>query len=1380
MNSIFKKTIWFFFAALAFVPGLLLAAVTINSVKLSNTTPAPGDVIGVTVTYCETAGINTYFIVALDTSNFTTIQTCPNPKERFLVDGGNLPVGPLSPMTSTRNDGADPGQGWNAGNSGLTCPMTQVFNVTIPANTAIGNYNIVVGGGEWFVQCTNTGTILGQGHAGLTTSTSSEPPALNLTKSVIGNNAQGGDLILFDIGYNFTNTGGPVTITDAIPPPTTLAGIPSASISPPGTQVGSNIQWIINNAATQPTGHVWMLVQVPVTFTNGSISNTATGTSKNTGTITSNSVGVTVGGIFTLGKSVVGPSANLASGDNVTYVLNYNIGGSSLQVYDSYDNDTVGSSGTTGSNITGFDGTGYASPTGANPANSWAIGNDTTVGNYIDAQAGGALADYQSMSRNTPKPVPLCSAGSFIVQGNIQIPSFLQDGTTPTGPGQDATLMIASDATGIGYDVIVSRDAYIAQVPTGFPNGLNFALQQNNGGTVQYQAVAGDECGTFASLDMNNICSGSGINSTLPTDTWYTVQVTVTRAAGGQLTIRGKIWPVGNAEPFTYDWTYTDNTGQVVPCPGSAGYQMGWVADPSSPSSGSYIQGRDLYSDLALYSTDPVKNPTLLDSVPPGQTYVPGSSSQALNGGPPNLVWDLGGNQPSTIFALQGAITWAAAVTCMPATQVNTASVTGLNLTTAIGQTLVSNPVTITMQSCITDTPTYTPTNTPTRTPTYTPTFTYTQTPTPTPTNTFTQTPTRTPTNTPTETNTYTPTVTPTNTFTPTDTKTPTNTPTVTNTYTPTVSPTNTFTVTDTRTPTVTPTVTNTYTPTISPTNTFTVTDTFTPTVTPTITVTKTWTWTPVFTFTHTPTDTVTDTYTVTNTRTDTVTPTETFTQTTTFTPTNTRTVTSTYTQTHTPTQTYTYTSTSTYTQTPTTTYTYTPTATLTSTPTQTNTPNIIVNLNKRVSDTTPMSDEALVFTLNANVPFGDASSVTITDTVPAGLTYVSAPLPSNPPGGTLSVIPLSTPLPTGGTGTLLVWNFPSMPGGNYNFTYNATVNDFMPGGMAITNWAAWTYPQFPAPQTVSAALTVQGNFTVRIGVYNEAGELVYSIPVTHYSEATLNSTISLNTLTSINDQTQVLFHGVVLATWNGTTNAGSEVTNGSYYIKIDNIDPSGVVNTQTQRVLVARHLATVTINIYNGAGEVVKHLVQTVDDSLPMNTGFSLSTSAFSPGYEGGSNSDLQIRLSGGTTITWDGRGDNGQFLTNGQYTVEVTTVDGQGGNATVTKQVTIFHTGLELPNGYVSVYPNPYSATTNANSQVTFRVGGNYSLKASIYTVAGELVDRVASLPGNNFLTWDPTAQTANGSYSVASGLYIAVVVISDAQGATQRTTHKLVVIH
>ena len=43
------------------------------------------------------------------------------------------------------------------------------------------------------------------------------------------------------------------------------------------------------------------------------------------------------------------------------------------------------------------------------------------------------------------------------------------------------------------------------------------------------------------------------------------------------------------------------------------------------------------------------------------------------------------------------------------------------------------------------------------------------------------------------------------------------------------------------------------------------------------------------------------------------------------------------------------------------------------------------------------------------------------------------------------------------------------------------------------------------APLNASSTVTVNGNYTVEIGVYNEAGELVYSMPASQYSQSVDN-----------------------------------------------------------------------------------------------------------------------------------------------------------------------------------------------------------------------------------------------------------------------------------
>ena len=177
---------------------------------------------------------------------------------------------------------------------------------------------------------------------------------------------------------------------------------------------------------------------------------------------------------------------------------------------------------------------------------------------------------------------------------------------------------------------------------------------------------------------------------------------------------------------------------------------------------------------------------------------------------------------------------------------------------------------------------------------------------------------------------------------------------------------------------------------------------------------------------------------------------------------------------------------------------------------------------------------------------------------------------------------------------------------------------------------------------------------------------------IKHYSEPVNDVTLlATDTLLSINDKINIVFHGIVIGTWDGTNDSGNEVSNGKYYIKIDNVDPMGVVQTQTLVTMVARHLAQVTVNIYNEAGEVVRHLYSSIADYQSLSSGVTLSTNTLSPSYSGGPNSTMNITLSDGTVLTWNGKNDNGSVVTNGQYFIEIESNNGTGGTATVTKQI-------------------------------------------------------------------------------------------------------------
>ncbi len=687
-------------------------------------------------------------------------------------------------------------------------------------------------------------------------------------------------------------------------------------------------------------------------------------------------------------------------------------------------------------------------------------------------------------------------------------------------------------------------------------------------------------------------------------------------------------------------------------------------------------------------------------------TYTPTNTPTATSTNTPTVTSTNTATDTSTVTATS--------------TPTNTASPTA----TFTATSSATSTATLTITSTATATMTFTTTVTPTDTFTLTDTFTSTDTPTLTDTDTSTSTPTYTATPTPTLTNTFT--ATPTDTFTLTGTSTPTNTPTVTDTETPTNTPTD----------TVTPTFTFTDTPTATPTFTFTLTDTSTPTNSPTITDTDTSTNTP--TYTATPTPTLTNTFTTT--------PTDTFTLTDTSTPTSTPTATFTFTSTLTNTATSTPTNTATNTDTRTATSTPTPTATNTATLTPTSTPTAGILIGKTVSQSTVSNGVTLTYDIPLTVTGNTAMDVVVADTLPAGLSFVE--FGSTPSGAVSSQ-----------QGSLLTWSFPSLAVGTYNLYYQAQMNGVLQGGTVLENTASATYAG-GGPVTAMANVTVAGNYTVKVGVYNEAGELIETLQVTQLSQSVnsfqLEPGDSITSVDGPGSAVTVYYGNTILGIWNGTNSVGQPVSNGAYYITVDSVNSNGVVTSVTQQAVVSRSIAQVTVNIYNEAGELIRQLYTfTGNSGSVLADNVALSTDVISPGAGGTVPGVVSVTNGGVTLCQWDGRANNGSVVSNGVYYMEfqVTNGDGDATQTVIVKTISV----VNRPGGpVVAAAPNELTA---AQPTALFQAASGSTVEVRIYDIAGELVDHIQGATGTGNASWN--------SSGMASGLYLAVVEVMDSNG-------------
>src|SRR5581483_7079004 len=123
---------------------------------------------------------------------------------------------------------------------------------------------------------------------------------------------------------------------------------------------------------------------------------------------------------------------------------------------------------------------------------------------------------------------------------------------------------------------------------------------------------------------------------------------------------------------------------------------------------------------------------------------------------------------------------------------------------------------------------------------------------------------------------------------------------------------------------------------------------------------------------------------------------------------------------------------------------------------------------------------------------------------------------------------------------------------------------------------------------------------------------------------------------------TYVEVGGQMLTAWDGTNQSGDPVDNGVYHLQVSSTDTFGVVTNVSQLVTVSRSIAKIQINIYNEAGEVIRHLYAYADNPSNLQMGnVALSSSMLAPTASTVTNGTNQVVMTfpNGFTLSWDGK---------------------------------------------------------------------------------------------------------------------------------------------
>ncbi len=282
--------------------------------------------------------------------------------------------------------------------------------------------------------------------------------------------------------------------------------------------------------------------------------------------------------------------------------------------------------------------------------------------------------------------------------------------------------------------------------------------------------------------------------------------------------------------------------------------------------------------------------------------------------------------------------------------------------------------------------------------------------------------------------------------------------------------------------------------------------------------------------------------------------------------------------------------------------------------------------------------------------------------------------------------------------------------------------------------------------------------------VFNSAGEEVWHSDgyIQMYSAPIGLQPINTSFVPDDNGVASYLIAGPdIVFAWNGTNSAGQYVRTGMYHVQFSIRDSFGTETTLSQEAQVLRSVNRNHIDIYNSAGELVKHF----DAPATPLTELRLNSDKLVPDATAGVNISW-----GSGSVNWNGVGDNGRRVKDGTYTVKITREEPGKAPVVMAQTLTVLNTPVTLLAD-VAYGPNPVGPKDPyvkiiVNSLPT---GGRVSLSA--YNLNGELVGQIQ---GGATLLWYPI----NGK-SLAAGIYLLRLEAEDDLGNHDSRTLKIALV-
>jgi hypothetical protein len=300
--------------------------------------------------------------------------------------------------------------------------------------------------------------------------------------------------------------------------------------------------------------------------------------------------------------------------------------------------------------------------------------------------------------------------------------------------------------------------------------------------------------------------------------------------------------------------------------------------------------------------------------------------------------------------------------------------------------------------------------------------------------------------------------------------------------------------------------------------------------------------------------------------------------------------------------------------------------------------------------------------------------------------------------------------------------------------------------------------------------------FRIEVSVYNAAGEVVRSLyrgaARIRPGHISLDSpSLSLGQASLRIDVMGSLADGQPSLYWDGANDSGQLVSTGSYYIKMDSVDPFGATSSAIVSVSVLEARGSQRLAVYNSAGELMRSM------ELPQGlelSGFELAEGILLLGGEAPAPKSLGIELRSGQNqvhqIQWDGKNSRGDFVDSGVYSIVLLSRKAGSETRVFSKDVQVLRAPMGNPASGAHALLNPLPAGRAAFS-IAYPAHPGRQASAVLYSLSGERVSQ-ASAPGGQGILLIPCNH-------LGPGIYLARLELRDLNGQSGRKTIKLALI-